>query len=257
MTALTTAPEYIADGEVQSAYWCKWGVKGPGVSFVYVNADFSRRAIIVPCGEAWVASPQHGVDRIMLDRIGAEVARATSLVRYAPNSRFPRHFHPGGEEILVLGGVFSDAGGHYPSGWYLRNPAGSFHEPHSVEGAVIFVKLQQFAQGDTATVRIDTRDPDAWREQDGRAVCPLHSFGTERVCVTRVRAGEAVLREKVNGAELLILCGSLVLDGVVYERDAWLRLPAGPDHHVIAGSGGAMVFVKTGHLPATNRQGDA
>jgi anti-sigma factor ChrR (cupin superfamily) len=30
------------------------------------------------------------------------------FVRYAPHSRFPSHTHDGGEEFLVLDGVFQD-----------------------------------------------------------------------------------------------------------------------------------------------------
>ncbi|MEO7106084.1 MAG: cupin domain-containing protein, partial [Rhodoferax sp.] len=67
-----------------------------------INADFSRRAIVAAHQHQWLASPQSGVERVMLDRVGAEKARATSIVRYAPNSHFPGHQHPGGEEILVL-----------------------------------------------------------------------------------------------------------------------------------------------------------
>ena len=55
-----------------------------------------------------------GVDRRMLDRIGGEVARATSIVRYAPGSRFSAHTHTGGEEFVVLEGVFQDEFGDFP-----------------------------------------------------------------------------------------------------------------------------------------------
>jgi anti-sigma factor ChrR (cupin superfamily) len=48
---------------------------------VRVNADFSKRALVIPQDSDWVCSPESGVDRIMLDRIGEEVARATSIVR--------------------------------------------------------------------------------------------------------------------------------------------------------------------------------
>jgi hypothetical protein len=58
----------------------------------------------------------------MLDRIGDEVARATSIVRYAPASRFSAHTHGGGEEFLVLEGVFQDEHGDYPAGSYFCNP---------------------------------------------------------------------------------------------------------------------------------------
>nr|WP_313973502.1 cupin domain-containing protein [uncultured Psychrobacter sp.] len=72
-----------------------------------INADFTRRAALAPEHYQWVPSPQNGVERVMLDRVGAEKARATSIVRYAPESYFPHHMHPGGEEILVLSGTFS------------------------------------------------------------------------------------------------------------------------------------------------------
>ena len=53
-----------------------------------LNANFSERAVIRPDDYAWVPSPMPGVERMMLDRVGDEVARATSLVRYQPGSTF-------------------------------------------------------------------------------------------------------------------------------------------------------------------------
>lgn len=90
-----------------------------------LNDDFSARAVMHAANMDWVPSPTKGVERRMLFRIGDEKARATSIVRYAPQSRFPRHGHPGGEEILVLEGVFQDDHGDYPAGSYIRNPPGS------------------------------------------------------------------------------------------------------------------------------------
>ena len=106
-----------------------------------INANFSLRAIVTPDQYQWVASPQVGVERVMLDRVGEEKARATSIVRYAPRSFFPPHQHPGGEEILVLSGTFSAGTEHNPAGWYLRNPPGSSHQPSSEEGTLIFVSV--------------------------------------------------------------------------------------------------------------------
>ena len=103
-----------------------------------------------------VPSPTAGVDRRMLDRIGAEVARATSIVRYAPASRFPAHVHGGGEEFLVLDGVFQDEHGDFPAGSYVRNPPQSRHTPGSAPGCTIFVKLWQFDPDDRTQVRLDT-----------------------------------------------------------------------------------------------------
>ncbi|MEB3358027.1 MAG: cupin domain-containing protein [Synechococcales bacterium] len=59
----------------------------------------------------------------MLERDGDEVARATSIVRYAPGSHFSPHVHGGGEEFFVLEGVFADESGDYPAGTYVRNTA--------------------------------------------------------------------------------------------------------------------------------------
>ncbi|WP_028219390.1 cupin domain-containing protein [Paraburkholderia oxyphila] len=214
-----------------------------------VNADFSQCAIVAPRDYAWVASPQSGVERVMLDRIGAEAARATSIVRYTQNSHFPRHVHPGGEEILVLSGTFSDDEGDYPEGWYLRNPPGSQHQPHTAKGAVIFVKLQQMAAQDAKTVRIDTRDPAMWIHAEGREICPLHTHGAQQVSVQRIQAGETVFSGPVNGVELLVLSGELRLDSEAYERGAWLRLPADAVPQIVAGVEGATYYLKTGHLP--------
>ena len=58
-----------------------------------INADFSRRVVVHSARLPWVPSPMAGVERRMLDRIGDEVARATSIVRYAPGSRFSPHTH--------------------------------------------------------------------------------------------------------------------------------------------------------------------
>ena len=62
-----------------------------------LNADFDQRVVIRPEDYQWVPSPMPGVERMMLDRIGDEVARATSIVRYAPNVQFSSHTHDGGE----------------------------------------------------------------------------------------------------------------------------------------------------------------
>lgn len=216
-----------------------------------INADFSRPAIVTPDAYRWVESPQGGVSRVMLDRVGEEQARATSLVRYAPDSFFPRHQHPGGEEILVLSGTFSDDHGHYPAGWYLRNPPGSNHQPFSVEGALIFVKLRQMSPAQNRQVRIDTRDASRWRRLGGRAVCPLFDDGAEQVSLQRLAPGERLFAGPADGAELLVLEGGLVAQEQRYASGSWMRLPKGEGAGLAAGADGATLYLKTGHLPAT------
>ena len=75
-----------------------------------------------------------GVRRRVLDRVGAEVARATSIVSYEPQSHFSAHVHTGGEEFIVLDGVFQDEHGDFPAGLYIRNPPESSHTPGSEDG---------------------------------------------------------------------------------------------------------------------------
>lgn len=214
-----------------------------------VNPDFSRLVIVTPEQYRWVASPQSGVERVMLDRIGNEQARATSIVRYAADSHFPGHAHPKGEEILVLSGTFSEDDDHYAAGWYLRNPPGSVHRPSSAEGAVIFVKLRQMRPDDTRRVRIDTRDSARWQLQGGREICPLYSHDAEQVCLQRLSPGERLFEGPVDGTELLVLTGDLVaLGGQICTRGSWIRLPPGAYPEMIAGPRGATCYLKTGHL---------
>ena len=221
-----------------------------------INADFSRRAIVTPDEHKWVPSPMAGVERVMLDRVGDEKARATSIVRYAHDSHFPRHMHPGGEEIFVLIGTFSDEHGHYPAGWYLRNPPESSHQPFSVEGTTIFVKLWQMQASDHHTVRIDTNDPAAWQRQDGRETCTLFSDDVEQVCLQRLAPGQRLFAESANSAELLVLDGSVVMADQTHERGSWIRLPEGERPDLAADAQGATVYLKTGHLTSLALQAE-
>ena len=214
-----------------------------------INADFSRRAALTPEHHQWVKSPQNGVERVMLDRVGEEKARATSLVRYAPSSYFPHHLHPGGEEILVLSGTFSADDTHYPVGWYLRNPPASGHRPYSEEGAVIFVKLRQMSSDESNPVAIDTQDSANWQRQDNRDVCPLFLDSNEQVSLQRINADELLFDAPIDGGvELLVLAGELIDDDQVYQRGGWIRFPIGEQPQAKVGPEGATVYLKTGHL---------
>ncbi|MBN3779126.1 anti-sigma factor [Burkholderia sp. Ac-20345] len=210
-----------------------------------VNADFSRRVIVAPHQYRWAASPQAGVERVMLDRLGGEQARATSIVRYAPASCFPPHLHPEGEEILVLSGTFSEDGAHYPAGWYLRNPPGSSHSPSSREGAIIFVKLRQMRAGERRRVRVDTNDPAAWQRRDGREICPLFVNDVEQVSLQRLAPREALFPAPSDSAELLVLAGEIEVEARSHRYGSWMRLPKGKYPEIVSGAGGATVYLKT------------
>lgn len=211
---------------------------------MHVNADFSRLVRVLPNEHHWVPSPQPGVERVMLDRVGAEQARATSLVRYAPGSRFPVHEHPAGEEILVLAGTFSADGQDYPAGWYLRNPPGSRHQPSSAEGTLIFVKLRQMQAHERETVQLDTQQPSAWQHAQGREVCSLYADAFEQTTLQRLPPGVAVFTGLLPGAELLVLTGELLADGVTCAPGSWIRLPAGEYPGFVAGDAGVTLYLK-------------
>lgn len=213
-----------------------------------INADFSQRVSILPDEYNWVATIQPGIERVMLDRLGGEKCRATSIVRYAPNSFFPGHHHPGGEEILVLSGIFSEGGGHYPAGWYLRNPPGSSHQPSSKSGALIFVKLQQMHANEEQYVRIDTSDPASWHIQSGREICPLFAGESEQVWLQRSAPNEVLRFDSFKGLELLVLSGELMIDGRSHGKGGWVRLPATELPSMVAGPAGTTIYLKTGHL---------
>src|SRR6478672_8625475 len=155
-----------------------------------INADFAQRVVIQTEDLPWIPSPQAGVERRMLDRIGGEVARATSLVRYAPGSAFPAHVHAQGEEFLVLEGVFSDEHGDYPAGTYVRNPPLSRHSPRTAPGCTIFVKLRQMALSEKTRLVIDSTTA-KWRpaEQAGLTILPLFQAAGENVALERLDAG--------------------------------------------------------------------
>src|SRR5271156_1611879 len=148
-----------------------------------LNADFSQRVVVHAARLSWIPSPMAGVERRMLDRIGDEVARATSIVRYAPDSHFSPHTHGGGEEFLVLEGTFQDEHGDFPAGSYIRTPPTSHHTPSSAQGCILFVKLWQFDPADRTQVRLNTGtmpyQPAAGRP--GVEVIPLFADSREDV----------------------------------------------------------------------------
>jgi anti-sigma factor ChrR (cupin superfamily) len=218
-----------------------------------INADFNQRVVMQAVDMAWVASPMAGVDRKMLDRIGEEVARATSIVRYAPGSTFSRHVHGGGEEFFVLEGVFSDESGDYPAGTYVRNPIGSAHAPSSKIGCTIFVKLHQFDPADTAHVVINTRQAHFQPGLvPGLSVLPLHEYGAEHVALVRWAPGTTFdAHQHWSGEEVLVIEGVFQDEHGSYPAGSWIRSPHLSRHQPFSDQG-CLIYVKTGHLPATN-----
>lgn len=214
-----------------------------------INADLTQPVLCDAGGMDWVASPGAGVDRRMLYREGGEVARATSIVRYAPASAFPAHVHSGGEEILVLSGTFQDEHGDYPAGSYFRNPPGTSHSPAAAEGCEILVRLWQFRSGDGAQI--------VQRPGEGTPIAPragaeaarlLFEDGAERVVIEQWRAGERVAVPNTRGLEFLVMAGGLKIGDQNLGPQGWGRLPKGQDLDAIVGPDGAEVWLRDAPL---------
>lgn len=215
-----------------------------------INADFSRRVVIHGANLPWVDSPVAGVQRRMLDRIGGEVARATTIVRYAPDSQFTAHTHGGGEEFIVLEGVFQDENGDYPIGTYIRNPPTSRHTPGSASGCTIFVKLWQFAPEDRTHVTADMNKLERIDDptRPGVAVTRLFEDEYETVQLEHWKPDTQVQQTFADGAEILVLAGDFTDSADHLDTMSWMRLPRGGQIHGIAGKRGTQVWMKQRHL---------
>ena len=215
-----------------------------------LNADFTQRAAVHAGSLPWQPSPTAGVDRRMLDRIGGEVARATTIVRYAPNSRFPAHIHGGGEEFLVLDGVFQDEHGDFPAGSYIRNPPESRHTPG------LRARLHHLRQALAVRPRRPDRGPAGYgggilraRTRPGRrrggAIVPRRGRGRPPGALD---GGSSIDLIPEGGIELLVLEGGFTESGETFGPQSWLRLPPGAPLLATVEDAGCRVWVKEGHL---------
>ena len=216
-----------------------------------VNADFTQRVVIATGAMRWIPSPQPGVERRLLDRIGGEIARATSLVRYAPSSAFPAHAHALGEEFLVLSGVFSDEHGDYGEGTYVRNPPRSRHAPRTAQGCTILVKLRQMKPTENTRIVIDTTKA-VWKLADpaGLIRLPLHLAPDtgESVTLEQLLPGARLTEtDRPGGEEIFVLSGELSDRHGSYGAGTWIRSPAGW-RSGLGSSNGATYWAKRGHL---------
>jgi len=215
-----------------------------------LNMDFSRPVMVPGGASPWIPSPLPGVERRPLARAGAESGHATSIVRYRPGSAFAPHTHGGGEEFLVLEGVFSDETGDFPVGSYVRNPIGSRHQPSSAPGCVIFVKLCQMARHETAQTVVDTA-AGAWQlgSAEGHQVMALYRDARETVTLERLAPGAGLPPHGLDkgGQELLIMEGDLTVEGAALPVQSWIRRPPGAPVSA-ASDQGALLWIKRGHL---------
>lgn len=212
------------------------------------NVDYKKNVVIPYSEDKWVDSPKKGVLRIPYERENKESGKVTSLVRYMPGSSFSSHGHPRGEEIFVLEGVFSDENGDYPAGTYLRNPPGSTHSPFSKEGCLIFVKLDQFFEGDDKQVVLKTNEL-PWRPGHGNLkVMPLHEYEGAGTALVKWPKGEKFIPHKhFGGEEIFVISGEFKDEHGNYPKYTWMRSAHMSEHFPYVEEE-TIILVKTGHL---------
>ncbi len=108
------------------------------VKLRYAKEGDTQRVVVNSRDAQWLPGLVPGLEVLPLSEFMGE---HTALVRWQPGTQFQPHRHFGGEEIFVLEGTFQDEYGTYPQGAWLRNPHMSAHQPFSVEGCTILVKV--------------------------------------------------------------------------------------------------------------------
>lgn len=237
-----------------------------------IRADLSVAHVVDSNKIPFVDSPVKGVERRMLDRDGVEVARATTIVKYAPFATFSKHTHTGGEEFLILDGVFSDEiSGDHGRFCYCRHGIGTTHAPWTGEnGALLLVKLRQMNDKTEAPFTVvDTPNSKDWKiisneNEKKRERLELFSNETtgERVWMERFEAGFQTDQWIVanGGEEIFVVQGDMKFSNVDGNDDEnnrhqcsqgfWIRRPiswAGRRFHVET-TEGCQLFIKSGHL---------
>jgi len=217
-----------------------------------LNGDLSIRVTVETTAMDWSPSPSGSVWRKRLHLVGPpEAGQVTSVVRYEPNSSFPAHDHPDGEEILVLDGVFSDEHGDWPAGTFLLNPEGFRHAPFSTPGCTLFVKLRQFAGRNRHHVVVNAYTAD-WHPgpRPGIRFKPLYRQDgyQDRIALEHWAPGVDLGAVEYNdGAELFVIEGEFSDEAGSYRAGCWLRFPVGSEHRPRTAEG-CIAYVKRGGL---------
>jgi anti-sigma factor ChrR (cupin superfamily) len=86
-------------------------------------------------GIGWTPTPYPGVETKTLYQEPS--GRRTTLTRFAPGARLPRHRHVGLEQSFVLEGTLQDQDGICTAGNFVWRRAGSIHDAWSPDGCIV------------------------------------------------------------------------------------------------------------------------
>ncbi|CAK9078128.1 unnamed protein product [Durusdinium trenchii] len=199
----------------------------------------------------------------MIERLGGEVARATTVVSFQPNASFPMHQHVGGEEFIVLQGAWFDDWNTQPQMTYVRNYIGSKHTPRiGPEGCTILVKLCQMSEKhhepDHSQWDISSSNPQ-WRRSGASGPLELRVFQSplEEVHFERWSPGQrGTVEVPKDGEEVFVIEGSFSDEMGEHRTWSWCR-NAGERHARltrVAGAKGCLLYIKSKHLNSHEAQ---
>ena len=222
-----------------------------------VNVNFSQHVVISTEEMAWQSSPSGSVWRNPLYREGGEFGPVTSIVKYEAGGKFRTHFHPQGEEILVLDGEFCDEHGRYPAGTYLLNPDGTQHAPFSDIGCTLLVRLRQYDGKDRKQVKLNTHTME-WKQGmvEGLTVLPLYRQKQYPENMSLVRwQPDTYFPQHTHpgGEEIFVLEGTFEDDNGIYPKGTWIRSPHLSQHKPYS-KDGCLIYVRVGGLPTHSNQ---
>lgn len=224
----------------------------PETKPVSIHGDLTSFCAVDTKAMDWTSSPSGTVWRKRVHLVGpAESGQVTSIVCYDSHSSFPAHDHPGGEEILVLDGVFSDQQGDWPAGTFLLNPEGFRHAPFSKNGCVLLVKLRQYPGTDRHHVAIDTNavpwEPGAIPKLRRKPLYQQEGYADSVELQQWEPGADPGVIEFPEGAELFVISGGFRDENGSFREGCWLRFPVGSGHRLVSDAG-CVLYVKSGGL---------
>jgi hypothetical protein len=217
-----------------------------------VNVDFNIPVSVETKLIDWQMSSINGNNKKYFERFERTKYYITVLIQFPAGRTFRKFGHEGGMELLVLSGVFSDSDGDYGAGSYVRNPAGTYHQPFTSNGCTVLLKLGRFQPMDRKRVVIDTMNSaHRWLPvaDPGVSRLALHHFSEEDIYLYRIRSECWItFKHENHGLELFICNGSISVKGDLYVPGDWLRYPVGSKVKVSA-VGDVCLYVKKCFFP--------
>lgn len=214
-----------------------------------IRANLLTRVSVLPTSLTWYPVNFPGISFGCFES-DPEVQEhpVTMLTRFDPGGYFPLHGHPGGEEILVLEGNFTDETGIHPPGTYMLNPEGFVHRPYSEEGCLTFVKLRQHGGKTRQQIRTNIFD-NPWQsgvipQIQTQLLYEQEGF-REKVWIERwlpnTRVSDVVETEV---KEIFVIDGTWSDELGSYSKGSWLRYPPNYSYRPSSKTG-CLIYVKS------------